>query len=81
MKCEATYIGRWSGNTYTCTQKGHHLHHKGYDSDGDGDVMEWPNSDQFCANTIAGVNDICKRPPKHKGLCRIQVFHRTISFR
>lgn len=79
MICEATYIGPWSGDTYRCKQKGMHLFHRGYDKEGN--LMEWPNGEQYCATTFPGINDICKRPPKHKGLCRVQIHGRTVSFR
>lgn len=78
-KCEDKFIGAWSGNTYVCSLKGVHLYHKGYDKEGD--VMEWANREQFCGQPFPNTNDLCKRPPNHKGYCRVKVHGRSISFK
>jgi hypothetical protein len=79
MKCGETFIGRWSGNTYTCTQYAQHLHHRGYDSEGD--VMEWPNTAGYCATSYPGTADICQRPPNHRGLCRVKIHGKQVTFK
>lgn len=77
-KCGARHIGSWTGDIYICTLKGMHLYHKGYCG---GDEREWPNREAFCAQPFPNTNDLCKRPPKHEGLCRVKIHGKTISFK
>ena len=76
--CGATWRGPWTGDIYTCQLKGPHLYHKGHC---DGDEMEWPNREGFCAQSYPNTNDLCKRPPEHRGYCRVKVHGQTIQFK
>lgn len=77
-KCGAQYLGRWTGITYTCALTYPHLHHKGYNGE---DEMEWPNYEKYCSKSFPGTDDVCKRPPKHIGYCRVKVHGQVIRFK
>jgi len=79
MKCAETFIGRWSGSTYICVEKGGHLYHRGYDSEGD--VMEWVNTKDYCGSPYPGTNRVCQRPPEHKGSCRVTIHGKQVIFK
>lgn len=80
VKCGATFIGRWTGTTYTCNLTAPHLHHRGVCS-ADADELEWPNDRDYCASPFPGSNDICKRPPNHPGPCRVKIHGKTVTYR
>lgn len=78
MECGEKLIAAWTGDTYVCVLKGVHLYHKGYCDDYE---REWPNSRDYCATPFPNTNDMCKRPPQHKGSCRVKIHGKLITFR
>ena len=78
MKCGARFVASWTGNVYVCAVQHVHLYHVGYCGE---DQMEWPNAEKYCCQPYPNTHDMCKRPPGHRGYCRVKVFGRVIQFK